>query len=121
MNIASTAATAAARRPWYRTLRRDQWYTLYAAHLGSFFDGYETYALSVRMGPALRQLLPADQLRAIPFYAGLTIAVTLLGWGIGGILGGIAADYFGRKRTLIYAIIAYSIVTGFTALAWSWT
>jgi len=59
--------------------------------------------------------LPAARFKSIPFYAGLTIAVTLLGWGIGGILGGIAADYFGRKRTLILfagcsvvAVIFYS-------------
>src|SRR2546422_319108 len=30
------------------------------------------------------------------------------------------ADYIGRKRTLIYSILAYSLVTGCTALAWSW-
>ena len=43
------------------------------------------------------------------------------GAGIGGIIGGILADYIGRKRTLIYAILAYSLTTGLTALAWSWT
>ena len=54
-------------------------------------------------------------------YAGVTIAATLLGWGIGGIIGGVLADYIGRKRTLIYAILAYSLTTGLTAFAWSWT
>jgi MFS family permease len=37
------------------------------------------------------------------------IAITLLGWGIGGMLGGILSDYVGRKRTMVIAIIAYSI------------
>src|SRR5262245_42138598 len=106
--------------PWYRALDRRQWYTLVAANLGWVFDGYETYALILTVAPVFRQLLPAGQLAAIPFYAGLTIGVTLLGWGIGGIVGGILSDYVGRKRMLIYAILAYSITTGLTALAWSW-
>jgi MFS family permease len=88
---------------------------------GWVFDGYETYALILTVAPVFRQLLPAGQLATIPFYAGLTIGVTLLGWGIGGIVGGILSDYVGRKRMLIYAMLAYSLTTGLTALAWSWT
>ena len=107
-------------RPWYRTLDQRQWRTLLAANLGWLFDGYESYALLLTMGMAFHQILPPSSLKAIPFYSGLTVAVTLLGWGIGGIVGGIVADYLGRKRTMIYAIVSYSIVTGFTALAWSW-
>src|SRR2546427_5481038 len=101
--------------PWYCALDRRQWYTLFAANLGWLFDGYETYALILTVNLAFQELLPAARQQAIPFYAGLTIAVTLLGWGAGGIVGGIAADYFGRKRTLMYSILAYSVVTGFTA------
>jgi len=107
--------------PWYRALNRRQWYTLFAANLGWLFDGYETYALILTVNLTFQQLLPAARQQAIPFYSGVTIAVTLLGWGAGGIVGGIAADYLGRKRTLMYSILAYSLVTGFTALAWSWT
>jgi len=44
----------------------------------------------------------------------------LLGWGIGGICGGILADYIGRRRTMIYAILAYSIMTGLTAFSFNW-
>ena len=112
-------ATDATVVPWYRALDRKQWYTLCAANLGWVFDGYETYALILTVAAVFRQLLSGDQLAAIPFYAGLTIAVTLLGWGIGGIVGGILSDYIGRKRMLIYAILAYSLTTGLTALAWS--
>src|ERR1700719_3103985 len=92
--------------PWYRTLNRQQWRTLTAANLGWLFDGYESYALLLTMGVAFREILPPSSYMAIPFYAGLTVAVTLLGWGIGGIFGGILADYLGRKRTMIYSILA---------------
>lgn len=106
--------------PWYRALNRRQWNTLIVANLGWLFDGYETYALILTVSLSFHELLPAARYKSIPFYAGMAIAITLLGWGLGGIVGGIVADYIGRKRMLIYAILAYSMVTGFTALAWSW-
>src|SRR6202163_5083382 len=109
--------TAAAQGPWYGTLTRIQWKTLIAANLGWMFDGYETFALILTVGVALRQLLDPSQFAKTPAYAGTVIAVTLLGWGIGGILGGILADYIGRRRPMIYAILAYSLITVLSALA----
>jgi MFS family permease len=106
--------------PWYRLLSRSQWSTLLAANLGWTFDGYETYAVVISVGAALRQLLDPSQYGQIPVYAGTVIALTLLGWGIGGLIGGVLADYLGRKRTMILAILAYSIVTGLSAFAWDW-
>src|SRR3954463_11984012 len=88
-------------RPWYATLAAGQWYTLLAANLGWVFDGYETYALILTMPSLFRELLPPERHSAIPFYAGMTTALTLLAWGAGGIIGGIVADYAGRKRTLL--------------------
>jgi len=114
------SATTAGQVPWYGTLTRIQWKTLMAANLGWMFDGYETFALILTVGVALRQLLDPSQFAQIPAYAGTVIAVTLLGWGIGGILGGILADYIGRRRTMIYAILAYSLMTGLSAIAWDW-
>src|SRR3954464_13668832 len=108
-------------QPWYRSLNRSQWNTLLAANLGWLFDGYETYALVISVGVALRQLLDPSQFPQIPFYAGTVIAITLLGWGIGGLIGGVIADYLGRKRTMLLAILAYAIMTGLSAFAWDWT
>jgi MFS family permease len=118
---ANATATGASAAPWYRLLDRRRWATLFAANLGWLFDGYEIYALILTVGVALHQLLVPAQFKAIPFYAGVTIAITLLGWGIGGIVGGVLADYIGRKRMMIVAILAYSLLTGLTAFAWSWT
>jgi MFS family permease len=106
--------------PWYRSLTSSQWRTLIAANLGWMFDGYETYALLLTVGPALHTLLQPAQYGQIPVYAGTIVSITLLGWGIGGICGGVIADYIGRKRTMIYAILAYSILTGLTALSFNW-
>ena len=106
--------------PWYRTLTPVQWKTLLASNLGWMFDGYETFALILTVGVALRQLLDAALYPQIPLYAGTVIGLTLLGWGIGGIIGGVLADYIGRRRMMIYAILAYSVMTGLSAFAWDW-
>ena len=119
--MAESTAEGSANAPWYRALDRRQWNTLFAANLGWLFDGYETYALILTVGPALRELLDPSLYPRIPAYAGSVIALTLLGWGIGGLIGGILADYIGRKRMMIAAIIAYSAMTGLSALAQDWT
>jgi MFS family permease len=93
---------------------------LIASNLGWMFDGYETYALILTVGVALHQLLDPSQYAQIPTYAGTVIGITLLGWGIGGFIGGILADYIGRRRTMILAILAYSLTTGLSAFAWDW-
>jgi MFS family permease len=107
-------------QPWYRTLDRTQWNTLLASNLGWMFDGFEAYALILTVGVALHQLLDPSQHAQIPAYAGAIIATTLCGWALGGILAGVLADYIGRKRTMILAILVYSVMTGLSALAWNW-
>lgn len=108
-------------QPWYRALSKAQWNALLASNLGWLFDGYETYALILTVGTALHSLLLPSQYRSIPAYAGLIIAITLFGWGIGGLIGGVLADYFGRRRVMMWAILVYSGVTGLSALAWNWS
>jgi MFS family permease len=113
----SGAPGLAAGLPWYKSLNKTQWNTLLASNLGWLFDGFENYALILTAAPALRALLDPSQYSQIPVYIGLIIGINLLGWGIGGMLGGIAADYIGRKRMMVIAIIAYSIMTGLSAFA----
>jgi MFS family permease len=105
---------------WYRELDSRHWHVLGAAFLGWVFDGYEAYALFLVMAPALRTLLPPEQAASLSSYAGILVAVTLFGWALGGILGGIAADYFGRKKTMMATILIYSVFTGMSGLAQSW-
>ena len=108
------------REPWYAGVDRPRRRVLYATFAGWTFDGYETQALVVVVAPALTQLLPAGELGAIGFYSGLAIGLTLLGWGIGGLIGGVLADYIGRKRVMLYAILGYALFTGLTALSTSY-
>jgi len=106
--------------PWYRSLNREQWRVLIASNLGWLFDGFEIYALFLTVGFALKQLLDVGRAAAIPQYAGYILAFTVFGWATGGVIGGIVADYIGRKRTMLLAILAYSLTTGLSAFAWDW-
>jgi MFS family permease len=105
---------------WYREVDARQWRVLSAAFLGWIFDGYEAYALFVVMAPALRDLLPAEDVAKLSSYAGALVAVTLLGWAVGGVVGGIAADYIGRKKTMMLTILVYALFTGLSGLSRSW-
>src|SRR6516162_1924496 len=111
---------AIASLPWYRSLSRAQWRVLFASNLGWLFDGFEIYALFLTVGFALHQLLDAAQYAQIPRYAGYVLATTVFGWATGGVIGGIIADYIGRKRTMMLAILAYSLTTALSAVAWNW-
>jgi MFS family permease len=113
-------AGVVAQLPWYRSLDASQWKALLATNLGWMFDGYETFALILTLTVALRALLEPSQYAEIPGYAGTVLAITLYSWGIGGLIGGVLADYLGRKRIMIAAILAYSVLTGLSAIAWSW-
>jgi MFS family permease len=119
--MAVDAAASSPSTPWYRSLDRSQWNTLLASNLGWLFDGYEVYAVILTLGVALHQLLDPSLLPQLRSYFGFIIATTLLGWGFGGLIGGVLADYIGRKRTMMLAILAYSLMTGLSAFAWSWT
>jgi MFS family permease len=109
------------RHAWYQNLTPVQWKTVVASNLGWVFDGFEAYALILTVGTALHQLLEPSQYSQIPTFAGGIIATTLIGWAIGGMIGGVLADYIGRKQTMILAILTYSIMTGLSAFSWDWT
>ena len=104
---------------WWQGLTPRHWRILWGAYLGWIFDGYEAIALVYALGPALKTLLTPDQARSTPLYLGLAIGITLLGWGIGGLAGGVAADYIGRKRMMLISILGYALLTGLTAFATS--
>src|ERR1700751_4282906 len=105
---------------WYQSLNWTQWKALIGSNLGWTFDGFEGFAPIITIGPALNELRDSSEYGRIPVYAGAVIAITVFGWGAGGLLGGILADYIGRKRSMTLTILAYSALTGLSALSWNW-
>jgi MFS family permease len=117
MSSEAAIALQQGRSPWYAGLSRQHWRILWGSYLGWIFDGYEAFALIMALPAALHSLLSAQQAQSAPIYGGIAIGTTLLGWGIGGLGGGILADYFGRKRMLMLSVLSYACLTGFTALS----
>lgn len=112
-------SSAPASNRWHTGLTRTHWRVLTASFLGWIFDGYETYALVAVLPVALRSLLSPEQLKTPAIWAGTAIGATLLGWGIGGLVGGTLADYLGRKRVMIASVLLYAALSGLTALSQS--
>ncbi len=113
-----SAGTVLAPGPsWREGLTPMHWRVLTCSFLGWIFDGYETFALIVVLPALLHSLLAPEQMATPALYAGTAIGVTLLGWGIGGVIGGILADYVGRRRMMLWSVFLYALFAGLTATA----
>ncbi len=101
-----------------------QWLVLFVAWLGWVFDSMDATIYAIVLHPALDELLQASAVGATPdsigWHGGLIFSIFLIGWAIGGVLFGIAADRFGRTKTLIATILIYAVFTGLAALSQTW-
>ena len=109
---------------WREGVTPYQWLVLFVAWLGWVFDSMDATIYAIVLHPALHDLLPASVGAATPeaigWYGGLIFSIFLVGWAIGGVLFGIAADRFGRTKTLIVTILIYAMFTGLAALSQTW-
>ena len=111
---------------WIQGVTRYQWVVLFVAWLGWVFDAMDATIYAIVLHPALHDLLQTGatdglvSAEKIGWYGGIVFSIFLLGWAIGGICFGIAADYFGRTKTLMATILMYAIFTGLAALAQEW-
>ena len=111
------AATVAGAESWSTSISKAGRRALAASWMGWMFDGYETYALVLVMGVAVRHLLLPDSLPHVSVYMGGLLATTLVGWAMGGVAAGVLTDYIGRKRMLMISILWYAVFAGLTALS----
>jgi MFS family permease len=88
-----------------------RWLALWAAMLGYMLDAMDVLlyvfalqTLRAEFGLSYRE-------------AGLVSSVTLIASSVGGILAGVISDRVGRRKTLIYTILMYSLASAGTALS----
>jgi MFS family permease len=113
--------TSPAAARWYHGITRYQWLVLVVASLGWVFDIFEGQIFVASMNQAMPALLPAGAPATdIPFYRDITFAAFLLGGALGGVLFGLLADRIGRKKTMTYTILMYSVFTSVSAFARTW-
>jgi MFS family permease len=105
---------------WYEGITRYQWLVLIVASLGWVFDVFEGQIFVASMNQAMPALAPADKKQNIPLYTNITFAAFLLGGALGGVVFGVLSDRLGRKRTLTYTILLYSLFTCLSAFASQW-
>lgn len=101
-----------------------QWLVLFVAWLGWVFDSMDATIYAIVLHPALDELLHTSAGGATPdsigWHGGLIFSIFLIGWAIGGVLFGIAADRFGRTKTLMATILIYAVFTGLASLSQTW-
>ena len=111
---------------WRHGVTPYQWRVLLVAWLGWVFDSMDATIYAIVLHPALHELLHAGSSGPpvsdgdIGWYGGIIFSIFLIGWAVGGVLFGVAADYFGRTKTLIATILIYAVFTGLAALSETW-
>jgi MFS family permease len=106
---------------WYSGISRYQWMVLTIASLGWVFDAFEGQIFVASMNEAMPSLVPpgTDSGR-IALYNNVALGAFLLGGALGGIVFGVLSDRVGRKRTLSWTILFYSVFTCLSAISQQW-
>lgn len=99
---------------------RYQWLVIAAAWLGWGFDVFDALLFNLvapNCIPTLLGLTPGSPEARPPtaFWTGVMSSTLLVGWAIGGVLFGLLADRWGRRKILLTTILVYSVGTGLCA------
>lgn len=106
---------------WYHGITRYQWLVLVIASLGWIFDVFEGQIFVASMNEAMPSLVPADTSAGrVALYNNVALGAFLVGGALGGIVFGMLSDRFGRKRTMSWTILFYSVFTCVSALSQEW-
>jgi MFS family permease len=117
----ATSSPATPADPWWRGVTRYQWLVLALASAGWVFDVFEGQIFGSCMNEALPVLLQGSGLEGWKeFFVNVGLAAFLAGGALGGVVFGMMADRWGRRRTMAITILIYSAFTGLTALAQTW-
>jgi MFS family permease len=116
-----TPSSPTAVEPWWHGVTRYQWLVLAIASAGWVFDVFEGQIFGSCMNEALPDLLRDSGLvEWQELFVNVGLAAFLVGGALGGVLFGMMADRWGRRRTMAITILMYSAFTGLTALAQNW-
>jgi MFS family permease len=105
----------------WRDVTRAQWIVLAIASAGWVFDVFEGQIFGACMNEALPVLLrDSGQEEYKELFINVGLAAFMAGGALGGLVFGMMADRWGRRRTMAVTILIYSAFTGLTALAQTW-
>jgi MFS family permease len=113
--------TTAKAGPWYEGVSRAHWLVLAVASAGWVFDVFEGQIFGSCMNQALPDLLRGTGLEGQrELFANVSLAAFLVGGALGGVVFGMLADRYGRRRTMAVTILMYSLFTGLTYWVQTW-
>ena len=113
MSVTPSAATATSATDdtgmfaWWHAADRRARRAFVAASLGWMLDSFDVMLYSL----VLASLIQDPVLQLSTSMAGQLGALTLLAAAVGGVVFGVLADRFGRKRALMAAVLMYSVFT----------
>ncbi|MFW6124958.1 MAG: MFS transporter, partial [Pirellulales bacterium] len=106
---------------WYDGVGRYEWTVLAIASAGWVFDVFEGQIFVASMTEAMKELLGSGATAGDRrYYSNVAFAAFLLGGALGGLVFGTLADRIGRRRTMTFTILMYSLFTGVTYFAQHW-
>jgi MFS family permease len=85
-----------------------------ASWMGVMLDGVDSFIYALVLVPAMKEILPQSGIEAsagnLGYYGSILFSMFLIGWGMA-FLWGPLADRFGRVRSLMLAVLCYSLFT----------
>jgi MFS family permease len=94
------------------------WLVFVIAAAGWLFDCMGQRIFILAREPAMRELLGSTARDAdITYWGAWATATMMIGWATGGILFGMMSDKWGRVKTMVATLLAYTAFSGLTGLA----
>lgn len=94
------------------------WLVFSCAAAGWLFDCMGQRIFVIARNPAMRELLGSGASDAdIKSWGTWATAIMMIGWATGGIFFGMMSDKWGRVKTMVATLLAYTIFSGLTGLA----
>lgn len=94
------------------------WLVVIVAACGWVFDVVDMRIFTLAREPALKEVLGGGAADAVvKSWCGWATAVMMIGWATGGIIFGTMSDRWGRVKTMVLTLLAYSGFTGLCGLA----
>lgn len=97
--------------PWWKQINKDQWLALVAGQVGYALDAFDVLLYVFCITTIMQEW------NLQPDMAGFMVTVTLFTSSFGGIAFGTISDKIGRKKSMILAILLFSIFSGLSGLA----
>ena len=106
------AGAGEAKYAWYKDMTGYHWFVVMIASVGWMFDTMDQQLFNLARKPAITELLGRGATAgAVDYNAGISTAIFMVGWALGGLLFGVLGDRIGRVKTMTLTILCYSLFT----------